>query len=1006
MPDYQKEARRAQREGDFSKAGDFYYLAGEEKKAMEMYVKGNHLALAARLLERKEDWRGAAKFYVQAGKFLDAAQIYCEQLKDFRSASAMFEKQNDLGRASEMSEKAGDIARAALLAEQAEQWERAGALYVQAQKYERAADVYSRLLKQLLVERDEKGFLESHYVRLVKHGNNAGALYFRLKSYQKAAQCFEAVENYAKAAECYIQLEQPENAAQAFYKIQNYQQAYDLLARLGDECKNNELFGDVCYHLKQYEEAAELYLKADRPHKAAEAYEEGKYYHRAAELYQSWEDLTKAGELYLMVNDIETAAKLYEKAKNYEYAAKLYEQTGAIHKAIDCLIATKRVLAAAELLIKQDESQKAVSILQEIAPDDDEFKDACILLAHLFTRMEMYPVALQKYAEALRDQPLSKENVDLYYGMALAYEKSGTLAKAREIYEKILSIQFRYKDVLARLNGIKTSGAVDHVVLETLSSAEKRVIGGRYELTEKLSADSSGLLFRGRDTSLGRPVLIRRFPAQEEFVLANIMEQVKAASNLNHSNILAIYDSGKDEDSYFICTESVDGHTLRQHLARGPMNVSQVCELSTQICLALAYAHKKKILHKNLTPEKIYVAAGGQIKITDFGMDGSSGSDSGESLFSQHYSSPEQILAHEIDYRSDLYSFGVILYEMLYGMVPFSGHDAELQHVKKPLIFPENSQRWSPNFLNKIIQRCLQKDRQQRYKNAEEIIEELEVADIVPGMILDERYEILKEVGRGGMGRVYQAKDLDLDEVVALKVLRAEISADPVIQKRFVREIKVARMITHPNVVKVFDIGKYKGNRYISMEFIQGISLDDWMKANPQSDMRILLTILAKVIQGVQAAHSQGIIHRDLKPQNVLLDRSMNPHVLDFGIARSRVYMDTTYSGQIVGSPKYMSPEQIQGKDVDKRSDIYSLGVIMFFMFAGCVPFTGDDSRSIVMKHLTEPVPSMRNINPSVPEWLENIVSKTLEKDPNQRYNSLKEVLNELKKGYDSQKVT
>lgn len=1005
MSDYQKEARKAQREGDFSKAGDFYYLSGDEKKAMEMYVKGNHLALAARLLERKEDWRGAAKFYVQAGKFSDAAQIYCDHLKDFRSASAMFEKQNDLPRASEMSERAGDIARAALLAEQAELWERAAALYVQAQKYERAADVYSRLLKQLLTEREEKSFLESHYERLVKHGNHAGTLYFRLKNYQKAAQCFEAIENYAKAAECYIQIDEIEKAASAYYKIQKYQEAYDLLAGLGEKCKNNELFGDVCYHLKQYESAAELYLKADRPHKAAEAYEEGKYFIKAASLYQSWEDFTKAGELYLQVNEVETAANLYERSKNYEYAAKLYEESGAIGKAIDCLIATKRVIRAAELLIKQQESQKAVAILQEVTQEDDEFRDACILLAHLFTKMEMYPVALQKYSEALRDRPLSKENVDLYYGMALAYEKSGALAKAREIYEKILSVQFRYKDVLSRLNGIKTSGAVEHVVLETLSTAEKRIIGGRYEITEKLSADSSGLLFRGRDTSLGRPIMIRRFSIQEEFVLAGIIEQIKAASNLNHSNILAIYDSGKDEDAYFICTESVDGHTLRQHLARGPMNISEVCEFSTQICLALAYAHKKKLIHRGLSPEKIYVGSGGLIKLTDFGMDLSTG-DGADAPLSQLYNSPEQILARDVDHRTDLYSFGVILFEMLYGMVPFSGHDTELQHVKRALIFPENSQRWSPNFLNKIIQKCLQKDRQQRYRNAEEIIEELEVADIVPGMILNERYEILKEVGRGGMGRVYQAKDVDLDEVVALKVLRAEISADPVIQKRFVREVKVARMITHPNVVKLFDIGKYKGNRYISMEFIQGISLDEWIRANRNADIRTMLTILAKVIQGVQAAHSQGIIHRDLKPQNVLLDRSMNPHVLDFGIARSRVYMDTTSSGQIVGSPKYMSPEQIQGKDVDKRADIYSLGVIMFLMFAGREPFTGEDSRTIVMKHLTEPVPSMRIMNPAVPEWLENIVLKTLEKEPQQRYGSLKEVLSELKKGYESQKVT
>jgi eukaryotic-like serine/threonine-protein kinase len=224
------------------------------------------------------------------------------------------------------------------------------------------------------------------------------------------------------------------------------------------------------------------------------------------------------------------------------------------------------------------------------------------------------------------------------------------------------------------------------------------------------------------------------------------------------------------------------------------------------------------------------------------------------------------------------------------------------------------------------------------------------------------------------------------------------------IQKRFVREIKVARMITHPNVVKVFDIGKYKGNRYISMEYIDGLGLDEWLR-NSKADLRTLLTIMVKIIQGVQGAHAQGVVHRDLKPQNVLLDMQMSPHILDFGIARSLNPIDATATGQVMGSPKYMSPEQIQGKDLDQRSDIYALGVLMFFMFTGQEPFTGDDPRSIVMKHLTETPPSPMQFNPNLPTWLEKIVRKSLEKDRNQRYSSLKELLDDLRKGLEVRKI-
>jgi serine/threonine-protein kinase len=299
------------------------------------------------------------------------------------------------------------------------------------------------------------------------------------------------------------------------------------------------------------------------------------------------------------------------------------------------------------------------------------------------------------------------------------------------------------------------------------------------------------------------------------------------------------------------------------------------------------------------------------------------------------------------------------------------------------------------------MQKCLHKDPKRRYADAEMILEELEVADIVAGMILNQRYEIVKEIGLGGMGHVYKARDRDLDEIVALKVLRAEISTDPVIQKRFLREIKVTRMIANPYVVKVFDTGRYKGNRYISMEYIEGISLDEWLK-KAKPDFKTMLTVIVKVMQGVQAAHAQGIIHRDLKPQNVLMDKSLNPHVLDFGIARSMDNVDVT-SGQIMGSPKYMSPEQIQGKDLDARSDQYALGVLMFLMFTGEEPFTGEDPRTIVLKHLSQLPPDMLKLNPDLPDWLHKIVLKTLEKDRNQRYASLKELMDDLKKGYESQ---
>ena len=1002
MSDYIKEARKAKRQSDYSKAGDFYYLAGDEKNAMEMYLKGGHFSLAARMLEKSGDWKEAAKYYVQAGKISDAAEIYSGKLKDYRTASAMFEKNGDLLRASELAEKAGDIPRAAFLAEKADQLDRAAYLYVQAQKYERAADVYFRRFKQLYSEREEKGFIQSHRTRMLKVGQSAGTLYLRFKKYERAAEAFELTENYTKAAECYSLSNHWEKAAELYYRMHEYESAYQLLVRLEDQLENKELLADICFQQGKFLEAGELYLKIGRTPRAAEAFEKAEDFERAAHYYETLEDYLKAAELHLKQQDFKKAAELFEKGKQFEQAAHYYEQGDMMDRAIECLVRSGKSIRAAQLLIEKQSVQPAISILQQVQSDDDDYSEACILLGQLFTRMEMFSVAQEKFKEAIRNQPLSKNNIEIYYGLALAYEKGAQYSKSREIYEKIVSVDLDYSDALKRLQRIKTSNLLDGVQgsNEFTPTGVKRILASRYELIEKLGKDPFGTLYKAQDTVLARPVLVRRFAEQEKNITRNILEQTRIVSGLIHSNILTIYDSGKDEDHYFVCMEYVEGPTLRQRLSQGSLEVSQVCEIVSQLCLGLSFAHKKKVIHKNLCPENIYCASGNHIKIANFGIDAKW--EKGSTFVSKQYASPERILGQRVDARTDLYSLGIVLYEMLYGKAPFAGQDVELQHLKQAPAFPDTHPLPVPVFLLKIMQKCLHKDPKRRYHNADQILEELEVSDIVAGMILNQRYEIIKEIGLGGMGHVYKARDRDLDEIVALKVLRAEISTDPVIQKRFLREIKVTRMIAHPHVVKVFDTGRYKGSRYISMEYIEGISIDEWLKKT-KPDFKTMLAILVKTMQGVQAAHAQGIVHRDLKPQNVMIDKSQNPHVLDFGIARSMDNVDAT-SGQIMGSPKYMSPEQIQGKDLDVRSDQYALGVLMFYMFTGEEPFTGEDPRTIVLKHLSQPPPDMLKLRPDLPDWLHKVILKTLEKDRNQRYSSLKEVMEDLKKGYESQK--
>ncbi len=272
------------------------------------------------------------------------------------------------------------------------------------------------------------------------------------------------------------------------------------------------------------------------------------------------------------------------------------------------------------------------------------------------------------------------------------------------------------------------------------------------------------------------------------------------------------------------------------------------------------------------------------------------------------------------------------------------------------------------------------------------------------GSLFAGRYEILGTVGKGGMGVVFRARDKQLDEVVALKVLRGEmLSEDPTMLERFKQEIKLARRITNRNVLRTHDFGESDGTFYISMEFLEGVTLKDLIKSKGAMPVGVGLSIAKQMCHGLEAAHEQGVVHRDIKPQNMLiLPERAELKIMDFGIARrSEVESGApgsglTTAGMVMGTPDYMPPEQAQGEAADFRSDIYSLGVVLFESFTGQLPFTGDTIMKIVLGHIQNPPPRPRSISPRVPAELEAVILKCLEKDPKRRYQKVAELLEAL----------
>jgi serine/threonine-protein kinase len=263
---------------------------------------------------------------------------------------------------------------------------------------------------------------------------------------------------------------------------------------------------------------------------------------------------------------------------------------------------------------------------------------------------------------------------------------------------------------------------------------------------------------------------------------------------------------------------------------------------------------------------------------------------------------------------------------------------------------------------------------------------------------LEGRYQVLAELGRGGMGIVYQAYDKQLKEQVAIKLLSPLLSTDHEALERLIREVSLARRVTHPNVIRIHDLSEVNGLHYVSMEYFGGTNLKEHLKRSGPLSLLSAYQILAQVCDGLQAAHSQGVIHRDLKAQNIMIGPSGKIKIIDFGLARSVHLEGMTATGLIMGTPEYMAPEQVAGKHADERADIYALGVILFEMLTGRVPFKGESAIAVGFQQLKDPPPSPRSINPQIPEEVERILLKALEKNPIQRYRNV----DELRKDFEA----
>ena len=267
---------------------------------------------------------------------------------------------------------------------------------------------------------------------------------------------------------------------------------------------------------------------------------------------------------------------------------------------------------------------------------------------------------------------------------------------------------------------------------------------------------------------------------------------------------------------------------------------------------------------------------------------------------------------------------------------------------------------------------------------------------ITKGQKINDRYEIIRSVGEGGMANVYLARDIILDRNVAIKVLRGDLAGDEKFVRRFQREALSASSLSHPNIVEMYDVGEDSGTYYIVMEYVDGMTLKQLVKKRGALSLSEAIDIMLQITDGIKEAHDSYIIHRDLKPQNILIQDNGEIKITDFGIAMALNSTQLTQTNSVMGSVHYLPPEQASGKGATIKSDIYSMGILFYELLTGKLPFKGDNAVEIALKHMKNDIPSVREINESIPQSVENIILKSTAKNPKNRYETSKAMHDDL----------
>lgn len=724
--------QKAMSRGDYEAAGDLLAHAGVHDEAAEAYAQAGALAKAARSFQVHGDFQKAIHYFKRAGDFEMSARLYAES-GDHRAAAAEFVQAKNYGAAAAQYEAAQDSQRAAEHFEKVRNYLKAAQHYEKSDNTQKAATCYAAFFDESPQTLPDGSPVEPAQLR--QAARRAGELWQQDAQYELAADIFYRGGHLEQGAECLRLNADFAGAADWLLEAALPLKAAEMLDEMGDHERAAKMRAEAALQGGDRRAAAEMLAQAGELERAAAIFLELEEYEQAAALFETLGEYARAADLYHEVEQFGLEARCAELAGELSRAAEAFRRAGDVESEIRLRIEQGDFFRAGRLLFEHRRFVDALEVLDRIDSTSPLFGRSLELAGDIYQAQGRYERAFSRYKSALGQREADASTLPILYKMARSLEEEKDLSGAMEHYEKIVGVDPGFEDAGERLKGIHKRLRRGSIAGRTSSglfanpSEGAGALQSRYEIIDEVARGGMGIVYKARDTVLGRIVAFKILGENlkdNQVAVKYFLREARAAAALSHSNIVTIYDAGEQDGEYYMAMEFVEGTTLKQLVQRkGALAEKQVRYVLEYCCQALEYAHSKGVVHRDIKSGNVMLTVDKALKIMDFGLAKflrEYQNNHTQQVGTPFYMSPEQIIGKDLDFRSDLYSLGCTVFECATGSVPFHKGDLSYHHLHTEPPRPRSLNAALSPGLEQIILKLLVKNPENRFQSAGDVL--------------------------------------------------------------------------------------------------------------------------------------------------------------------------------------------------------------------------------------------------------------------------------------------